>query len=327
MTVTASRPEPERSAERPRYPWIDVWRGAALLAMASYHFMWDLASIGYAEPDFASTGWPRLYARCIASTFLLIAGMSLALAHRNGLNRNRFLMRLIKISAAAALVSLSTWFLSPGSFIYFGILHAMALFSVIGLLFLPLPYWLCLVFGAGFVLAQALPRADVLNHAGLWWTGLSPQVRRSDDFVPLVPWFGPFLIGIGIMKGLIVSGLIDRTSAWRWPDLSTARALQFLGHHSLAFYLLHQPLLIGALTVLSQVVAPAPPDPVTRYQNSCMASCTQNSTADFCQRFCRCTIDQLMEAQLFEPLVTGRISVETDSRIEGIGAECTRKAF
>ena len=56
-----------------RLNWLDIVRGLALIAMASYHFMWDLSSFGYLEPDFPSTDWPRIYARTIASTFLFLA--------------------------------------------------------------------------------------------------------------------------------------------------------------------------------------------------------------------------------------------------------------
>ena len=40
----------------PRIPLIDQLRALALVAMAVYHFTWDLGFFGYIEPDTATTG-------------------------------------------------------------------------------------------------------------------------------------------------------------------------------------------------------------------------------------------------------------------------------
>jgi hypothetical protein len=65
---------------------LDTLRGIALIAMASYHFTWDLEMFGYLDPGTATQGWWRLYARAIASSFLFLAGFSLYLAHRRGVH-------------------------------------------------------------------------------------------------------------------------------------------------------------------------------------------------------------------------------------------------
>ncbi len=59
---------------RPRLPALDALRGLALIAMASYHFSWDLEFFGYLEPGTSTQGFLRIYARGIASTFLFLAG-------------------------------------------------------------------------------------------------------------------------------------------------------------------------------------------------------------------------------------------------------------
>ena len=48
---------------------IDIARGIALLAMAIYHFTWDLEFFGYAEPGLTAVGGWKLFARAIASSF------------------------------------------------------------------------------------------------------------------------------------------------------------------------------------------------------------------------------------------------------------------
>jgi uncharacterized membrane protein len=72
MTVTP--------ASRPRLTRIDIARGVALIAMAIYHFGWDLEFFGYMAPATTAHGGWKLFARCIASSFLFLVGFSLVLA-------------------------------------------------------------------------------------------------------------------------------------------------------------------------------------------------------------------------------------------------------
>ncbi len=325
--MPADQPGNTGGATRARFTWLDTARGLALLAMASYHFMWDLQSFGYAEPDFAVTGLPKIYARAIASTFLFLSGLSLVLSQSPEIKWEKYFPRLAKIIAAAFLVSAGTYLVSPGSFIYFGILHSMAAASILGLAFLRLPAALTFCLAIAAVIAPLYLKSDLFNHAWLWWTGLATDFRRADDFVPVLPWMGPFLFGMAL------AGPAKRLLAWssrfhqdkslpRWHSL-----MAFFSRHSLAFYLVHQPILIALVYVMSMIAPPPPVDPVANYLRSCMTTCSMNQTADFCTRFCGCTVDRLMEQNLFTMLTTGKLNISEDTRIQRIGAECTDKAL
>ena len=61
----------------PRIEAIDLARGIALVAMAVYHFTWDLEFFGYLEPRTTAVGGWKLFARVIASSFLFLVGVSL----------------------------------------------------------------------------------------------------------------------------------------------------------------------------------------------------------------------------------------------------------
>src|SRR6478736_3096248 len=121
MSQTASSaPAAVATPETPRFALVDLARGVALLAMFVYHFAYDLSFFGLIETDIvAEPGW-RLFARCIAGSFLTIVGFSLVLATQKGLNRRAYLKRLAMVAGAAALVTLGTWFAMPGNFIFFG---------------------------------------------------------------------------------------------------------------------------------------------------------------------------------------------------------------
>ena len=73
----------------------------------------------------------------------------------------------------------------------------------------------------------------------------------SNDYVPLFPWAGFTLAGVGL-AGLVASRL-DAARAWR-PRTAVGRALVFAGRHSLVIYLTHQIVLLGILGGLAQLL-------------------------------------------------------------------------
>ena len=313
-----------RTRRLPRIPLIDQARGVALIAMAIYHFTWDLGFFGYIEPETATTGGWRIFARLIAGSFLFLVGFSLVLGHQQGFRPRPFLIRLGKIGLAAAAITVATWFAFPQTFIFFGILHAIAAASLIGLVFVRLPVVITLLAAAAAVAAPLYLRAPLFDHPALWWVGLSIDVPRSNDYVPLLPWIAPALLGIALARLFVASPLPERLAGYgttrkdRWKTL-----LETAGRHSLAIYLIHQPLLIALVYGFSLVVPAPAADPAVGYTKSCMRACTAERSDGFCQSFCGCTLDKLQEQNLFADLNRGAIDVTTDERIATISSQCT----
>jgi uncharacterized membrane protein len=324
MPDEAQRP----SVPRGRFQWLDALRGAALIAMASYHFMWDLADFGYLDAAFPSTGWPRLYARAIASTFLFVAGFSLVLAHGNGIRWRNFWKRFAIIAGAAALVTVATYFAIPQGFIFFGILHEIAFASLAGLVFVRAPWPVTLaaaaaLIGLGITGATEQLRSEIFDTPWLWWVGLSTRTHNSFDYVPVLPWLGPFLLGMAFSRSAAIQDRLrqyDRGITSRKPGKVS---LAFLGRHSLVFYLVHQPVLISILYVFSLVVPAPQVAPEVKYIRSCEMSCRPDRDANFCHRFCGCTRERLQQLQLLVPFQSGAISADDDERIKDIAVECT----
>lgn len=223
-----------------RIVWLDIARAVAVLGMVVYHFTFDLAMFGYIGPYTAVTGFWAVFARAVAGSFLVLAGFSLVLSHGRGVAWDRFWRRLAVIAGAAGLVSLATWFAMPEQFVFYGILHAIAVSSVLGLAFLRLPWWGLLGIAALMLYLPLVWRDAVFDAPLLWWIGLSPSVPPSMDFEPLFPWFAPFLAGMAVAKLMMSRGpLVRRVTPPRLAWLS------FVGRHSLVIYLIHQPLMIG----------------------------------------------------------------------------------
>jgi uncharacterized membrane protein len=235
-----------RRQVRRRVQALDMARGAALAAMAIYHFSWDLSFYGLADiPVTSATGW-IVFARMIAGSFLGLVGVSLVLAARGGINWRGYLKRLAQIIAAAAAITVATWFAFPATFIFFGILHAIALFSVLALAFLRLPAVLILALAALAFAAPSLLSGPFFDQSWLLWTGLGTFFPPSNDYVPLFPWFGMTLTGVALGKFAESTGFWDRLAGWR-PETAFARLASFAGRHGLIVYLAHQPILLAVL--------------------------------------------------------------------------------
>jgi uncharacterized membrane protein len=219
-----------------RIVWLDVARAVAVLGMVVYHFTFDLAMFGYIDPQTPVTGFWALFARAVAGSFIALAGFGLVLSHGQGIGWARFWRRFGIVAGAAGLVTLATYFVMPGQFIYYGVLHSIAVSSLLGLAFLRLPAGVLIVAAAGVIELPMVWRSEAFDAPMLWWVGLSPYVRPSMDFEPLFPWFGPFLIGMAVAKLVLARGNLAR---------GDAGGIGFIGRHSLMIYLVHQPILIG----------------------------------------------------------------------------------
>ena len=302
---------------RNRLSLLDAARGVALLAMTSYHFTWDLEFFGYIEPGTATHGLWKLYARAIASTFLFLAGFSLVLAHRNDIRWKPFLVRIGMVAVAALAITVATVFAFPDAVIYFGILHAIAAASVIGLLFLRVPVIVTLLVAVAAVAAPHFLRSSAFDGLWLLWLGLAETPQRSNDYVPLLPWIAPALVGIAAAKLSLKHGLVERLSA-----ISARPAiLLFAGRHSLAFYLLHQPVLIALLFLASLVI---PAAPTQRWLGECTASCKANSEDPLmCEKFCSCAGTELGKAGLFRQIAPGWPNHEPQSTMQDVQLRCS----
>jgi uncharacterized membrane protein len=224
---------------------VDLARSVALLGMAVFHFTWDLEFFGYLTPGTTLQGGWAVFARIVAASFLFLAGLSLVLAHGQGIRWGGFLRRLAMVGAAALAITLATYFAMREAFIFFGILHSIAVASVLGLAFLRAPVWLVLAAAAAVWFLPEIARAPAFDPRWLAWTGLAETPPRSFDLVPVAPWFAATLAGIAAGRAGEAAGLWDRLRGGASGPL--LRAAAWPGRHSLAVYLLHQPVLIGLL--------------------------------------------------------------------------------
>ena len=299
------------SAGGRRLPLVDAARGALLLAMASYHFSWDLANVRLVGWGVAVDPLWRAYAAAIAGSFLFLSGLSFRLAGRGGLDPLRYGARLARLALAAAAVSVGTYLVFPEAWVFFGILHMMLLASLLAPLLVRLPAALLVMLAAAALVLPQVWRSPAFDGLGWGFLGLAETPPVTNDLVPLFPWIAPYLLG------LVAGGpLVRRAEGWISvrPLRRGTGWLAVLGRHSLLFYLVHQPLLYGLAVGLAAVLPADPAVQRASFIGDCRLECTrQGADADVCERFCGCVAASVDDTGIwtvrssdpsFEPLLS-----------------------
>ena len=278
---------------RQRWPIIDALRGVAIVSMVAFHATWDLYFFDYSNLDVTQDPRGRLAAHLIAGTFLTLVGIGLVLSVRGGFDARAFLIRLFKIAGGAAIVSVGTFYAMPDEWIFFGILHAIALFSLLALPLIFAPFRALHAVAFVFVLLLALAPYVSIDIPWLLWLGLSQHIPRTNDYVPLVPWFGIVIVGVYFGRAALLSARIRAFCSKPLPPI--AKPLQSLGRWSLVIYLLHQPILFGAFYSVAALQGEAAGDRRAKqdFTAVCVASCRTHSDAKLCQATCFCIAERI----------------------------------
>jgi uncharacterized membrane protein len=317
-----------RVSGRPhRFASLDAARGIALAAMIVFHCAFDLDSLGLAQLGIDAPGW-RWFARIIAGGFLTLSGASLVIAHGQGIRWRAYLKRLVLLAGSAMLVTLATWFAMPEEFIFFGILHSITVASVIGLAFLRAPPPVTLLCAGAALILPNLLSAPIFNAPPLQWIGLGTVVSRTMDFEPMLPWIGPFLIGMAATNLFLPSFGPSAAAAWS-PSAWPGRLFAWAGRHSLAIYLLHQPLMFGALALLAQALG-APSSSLAEedrpFMDACRAACAPRSgvATDYCRSYCLCAANELKKQGLWRAVVSEQLAPDQQGRLAAAMQLCAQ---
>jgi len=322
--LTASPPQAKAAAQR--WDALDVARGVAICAMVVYHFSWDLSFLGLIETNILEVPAWRWFARGIAGSFLLLSGVGLALAHAQGFRRTPFLRRLAKVGGAALAVTVATYFAFPQSYIFFGILHCIAVSSILALPFLRLHAALALATAVICLAAPWIFTDPALDRPWLDWLGLGSQDPITNDYVPIFPWFGLVLLGVAAGNALLPRRETMGLARWR-AGSRLFDGLVWAGRKSLPIYLVHQIVLLGILYGVLQVVGPNPKAEARPFRAQCEANCVeQNGQPALCRSTCSCIVDDLRATDLWRKILAGTTTAEDQTRISRAAQQCLRRA-
>jgi len=223
-----------------RIDGLDIFRGWAILFMVLYHFTFDLNHFHFIAIDMNHCLEFLISRYSIMSMFLLGVGISLALAHKNGIKWRAVAKRTLILGIASTLVTVATYVEFPNSWIYFGILHFILISSLLALAFLAYPK-VALITAIIILFGSA---TGLLHMHGIF-NFLQPLLNlpplNSEDLVPLTPWFAVVLLGTVIVHYKLHEKIFTHNffnSKFSWNKI-----LKFMGKNSLLIYLVHQPIL------------------------------------------------------------------------------------
>lgn len=245
--------------KRPHYGLLDTVRGVCILSMVAYHGMYDLVDI-FGLPSAWYTGLPGyIWQQSICWTFILLSGLCWQLSRRH-------VKRGLLLVGCGAAITLITWLVMPSQRILYGVLNLLGLSALLLIpldkVFRKIPAWAGLM-GALllFALTKNVARGSlgfeglVLCRLPRWLyatdllavVGFPSPSFWSTDYFPLLPWFFLFCAGYFLWS------LLDKSPRAKELLRPGLRPLSFLGRHSLAIYLIHQPALMAVFSVLGRI--------------------------------------------------------------------------
>lgn len=228
---------------------LDMLRGFFMILIMLFHLWYDLVYLyGLTTLDTAAKQFFFGLGNDFGGTpFLLISGLCATIGSKP-------IKRGLQVIGGGMVISLVTAgmcflnFSDRSIIIYFGVLHCIGVCMLLWPLFKKLPTWAVLLLGIVMTAAGLYLKYEPMwaDHPWLTIFGIPAHGFASSDYFPLLPNLGYFLIGAAAGRKLYPER-VSLFSCSILPLQSITAPLCFIGKHSLIFYLLHQPVMAGAI--------------------------------------------------------------------------------
>lgn len=221
-----------------RVELIDNLRGIAFILMIIQHIFYFYDVSTYYETDYAKNELVELSGTIARTLFIFLAGCSLVLNYKN--NKNNFIKnkfkRNMEILFHALIITIITYYLYPEFYIRFGILHFIAVASILCSFIVPYPKSYIY-----FILLFLFIKPPKINKFIDTITGASLNYNMMDWF-PLFKWLPLFISGMYFIENTNIEQLHVKTNDF----------LLFLSKNSLNLYTFHVVLLLFFFKNLNQ---------------------------------------------------------------------------
>lgn len=240
-----------------RWQWLDIARGIAVLQMLLYHMLYDYYVVFGHNDAWDFQKHIHLWQQLLVYSFIIIAGITCS-----RLKLERIWRQTVKLSLIGLLITGVTMYFLPSQEIIYGVITFVGCaygleglrrrifpnafksrVTAVVILFL---LWL-LTYDIrtghyGWFGIQLWDWPQELYHPGLGILGLAPPPFFSADYVPLLPHFFVFEMGVVIGERLEKNKNKDTDAKDNFVAL--------MGRYSLVIYLIHQPIILGISNIV-----------------------------------------------------------------------------
>lgn len=226
---------------------LDFARGAALLGMMIIHLIYDLVDL-FGILNWQLPQWYLVFKNNFGAVFLVISGISVTLGSRC-VRRGLTVFGCGFLCTGATLLLYLAGMADRSILIYFGVLHCLGVCMMLWHFLRKLPTRALGVLGGVLAAVGLILRRFTVDTPYLIWLGLTFPGFATADYFPLLPHLGFFLLGAFLGRTLYrkQESLLPRAPVGN-PMI---RFACFCGRHSLAIYLLHQPVFALLATAMA----------------------------------------------------------------------------
>lgn len=242
---------------RRRMELLDFLRGAAIIYVMLYHLLYDVVEFLGANVPFWGSAWFEGMHMFFLLTLMVVSGICTAFS-RSSIKRGAALLLM------GSALTIFTDIFMRSQVIVFGILTYFGVMMIIGGFLRPLldkmnitaaliTAAVCIIL---FIMLRDFPNG-VIHFLGEHYIelpentrysysiGILPQKFYSADYFPLIPHGFIFLAGAAVAKPVKENKLPK--AVYNFPKVPV---INFIGRHSLIFYIVHQPLFVAIVEII-----------------------------------------------------------------------------
>jgi len=229
---------------------IDFLRGIAIIAMVIFNSASLFSFFGIINTGIDNTLWATA-AIVIASTFILLSGVSMTLSFKKRKDYTYNILRGAQVLFYGFIVTIVSWFVAGSYAIVFGILHLIGVGKIISSLSVKFEK-LNIIFGLAIIAIGIAMQNAISTNPLLVWLGIRYLGFQTLDYFPLFPWLGVMLIGVALGNMLFPKG--KRMIKVEQKPGTLVNFLCIIGRYSLLIYFIHVVIVLGIVFLIHQVI-------------------------------------------------------------------------
>jgi len=228
-----------------RYEFIDILKGVAVILMIIFHIFYFPNQYGFKEFNY-DTNTLNIVAKVAQIIFITGVGINIYLSYKNSKTKEEFyekqLKRIFKLLAFAIFITIFSYFIFGDKFVKFGILHFMAIASLLLLLFVDNQKAIIGIIFVALILKVLIeqdPSMFLFVPKKLAFiTGFYSSYSAVDHF-SIIPWISYVCAGLLIAKYVSEKKINPPQIYKKLKETNIVKGIQWCGKKSLEIYIIH----------------------------------------------------------------------------------------